>query len=43
MPQPNTNDQPPFLRTWRNVYLLLVIVLAVEIAVMYWITCHFAH
>lgn len=35
------NDTPPFLRSWRNIYALLVIVLAVEIALMYWITQHY--
>ena len=35
-------DRPPFLKTWRNVYALLVIVLFTEIAFMYWITRHFA-
>lgn len=35
-------DRPPFLRTWRNVYALLVIVLAVEILVMYALTVHFS-
>lgn len=37
----DTNDRPPFLGRWRNVYALLVIVLATEIAVMYWVTLHF--
>ena len=37
-----TEDRPPFLRTWRNVYALLVIVLAVEILVMYALTVHFS-
>lgn len=36
------NDRPPILRSWRNVYALLVIVLVCEIAFMYWITRHFA-
>ena len=35
-------DRPPFLRTWRNVYALLVVVLITEIGIMYWITRHFA-
>ena len=35
-------DRPPFLRTWRNVYALIVLVLAVEITLMYWLTQHFA-
>ena len=34
--------RPPFLRTWRNVYVLLVVVLAVEISLMYWLTRHFS-
>jgi hypothetical protein len=37
-----SDDRPPFLRTWRNVYALLVIVLAVEIVLMYWLTVHFS-
>lgn len=35
-------DRPPFLRTWRNVYALLVIVLITEISLMYCITRYFA-
>jgi hypothetical protein len=35
-------DHPPFLRTWRNVYVLLVVVLIVEISIMYWVTRYFA-
>ena len=35
-------DRPPFLGSWRNVYALLVIVLIVEIAFMFWITRHFS-
>jgi len=35
-------DRPPFLRTWRNIYLLMVIVLAFEIGIMYLLTRHFA-
>ena len=35
-------DRPPFLRTWRNVYALVVIVLATEIAFLFWLTQHFA-
>ena len=35
-------DRPPFLRNWRNVYILLVAVLVVEIALMYWMTVHFS-
>jgi hypothetical protein len=34
-------DRPPFLGSWRNIYVLLVVVLVVEISVMYWITRHF--
>jgi hypothetical protein len=37
-----TDDKPPFLGSWRNVYALLVIVLIAEITLMYWITRHFA-
>lgn len=37
-----TDDRPPLLRSWRNVYALLAIVLAVEIGIMYWMTRHFA-
>jgi len=36
------DDRPPFLRTWRNVYTLIVIVLVAEITLMYWLTHHFA-
>jgi hypothetical protein len=36
------DDRPPFLRSWRNVYVLIAAVLAVEIIVMYWITQHFS-
>jgi hypothetical protein len=35
-----TQDRPPFLYSWRNVYILLVAVLVVEIALMYWLTLH---
>ncbi|HMU14930.1 MAG: hypothetical protein JST41_13400 [Bacteroidetes bacterium] len=35
-------DRPPFLTTWRNVYLLMVVVLTIEIGIMYWLTHHFA-
>lgn len=35
------DDRPPFLKTWRNVYILLATVLALEITFMYWITLHF--
>ena len=35
-------DQPPFLKTWRRVYVLVAVVLVLEIAVMYWLTHHFA-
>jgi len=41
-PKLDTDDRPPFLGSWRRVYALLVIVLAVEIAFMYWLTVHFA-
>ena len=37
-----TEDRPPFLGTWRNVYILLMAVLVVEILLMYWITVHFS-
>ena len=37
-----TDDRPPFLNSWRTVYALLVIVLAVEITLMYWLTVHFS-
>lgn len=37
-----TDDRPPFLGSWRNVYALLVIVLITEIALMYLITRYFA-
>jgi|GEM_PF-1625968 len=39
---PISEERPPFLRTWRNVYVLLVIVLVVEISLMYWMTVHFS-
>jgi hypothetical protein len=35
-------DRPPLLGSWRNVYLLLVAVLLLEIAAMYVITRSFA-
>ena len=35
-------DRPPILHTWRKVYALVIIVLAAEIAFMYWLTQHFA-
>ena len=37
-----TEDRPPFLRTWRNVYILLVAVFVVEVVLMYWLTVHFS-
>ncbi len=37
-----TEDRPPFLRTWRNVYMLLVAVFVVEVVLMYWLTVHFS-
>ena len=32
------NERPPFLRSWRNAYALIIAVLIAEIAIMYWIT-----
>jgi hypothetical protein len=36
------NDKPPVLRSWRNIYAVLVSVLVVEILLMYWLTRHFS-
>lgn len=36
-----TEDRPPVLKSWRNVYVLIVAVLLSEIGIMYWITSTF--
>ncbi len=40
MPEPRdvSDDPPPFLRTWRNVYVAIVIYLAALISVFYLFT-----
>ncbi len=35
------DEKPPFLNTWTNVYLLLVIVLLLVILALYFITQYF--
>jgi hypothetical protein len=34
-------EKPPFLKSWRNVYLLVVLVLVVQIVVYYLFTKYF--
>lgn len=34
-------EKPPFLKTWRNVYLLLVVVLGLFILFLYSVTHYF--
>jgi hypothetical protein len=35
------DDRSPILKKWRNVYLLVIIVLAVQIVLYYFFTEHF--
>ncbi len=34
-------EKPPFLKTWTNVYLLLVVVLIIVILFLYFVTQYF--
>ncbi len=38
---PAEDQPPPFLRRWRNVYLLVLLVLAFDIALLYLFTVRF--
>lgn len=39
---PQADDQaPPFLSRWRNVYLLVLLILALDIALLYAFTVRF--
>lgn len=35
------DQKPPFLKNWRNVYLLVIVVLIVQIILYYLFTKHF--
>ncbi len=35
-------DRPPFFRTWRGAYLLVLGALAVEIVLLGWLSRHFS-
>lgn len=39
---PMPNDKPPILSSWRNLYALVLLALAVEIALFYLFTRFFA-
>jgi hypothetical protein len=36
------DDKPPILGTWRNLYALVIFVLAIYISLLYWFTKAFA-
>lgn len=42
LPEPDDPEPPPFLRTWRNVYAVVLIWLAVQIALFLGFTLYFA-
>jgi hypothetical protein len=35
-------ERPPILKTWKNVYLLVIGTLVVIIALLYWLTEYFS-
>lgn len=39
---PADDDRPPFFRTWRGAYLLVLGALAVEVVLFAWLSGHFA-
>jgi len=39
---PDDDSAPPFLGSWRNVYLAVLLVLAIDIALLYAFTVRFA-